>query len=185
MNCDFNFNLVNSQKKSIRLLANGILVINAIVLLYITYKLSYSKYYYIRITFIVVLAALDIYAKRKDWLYHTGALMLVFIGWLLFNYWWVGVIMIALSLFAELAVAQKRICFEDKSISTNTVFGKTYNWDNLQNVVLKDGLLTLDFKNNKIFQVYLKDDTTKETEQKFNEYCKSKINLVSKNYTQS
>jgi len=43
-------------------------------------------------------------------------------------------------------------------------------------VILKDGLLTLDFKNNKVYQKEaLDDDEPDADEDEFNEYCKSRL----------
>lgn len=176
MNCDFNFKLINPHKRSIRLLANGILLLNGLILLYFNYQQHQSNYFYLRISLILFLASIDIFSKRKDWLYHTFGVMLVFVAWLYFGYWWIGIIMIALSVFAELAVADKRICFENNSVYTTTIFGKTYSWAKFQNIVLKDGLLTLDFKNNKIVQTIIDNEIDLQVEANFNTYCKQKIN---------
>ena len=43
------------------------------------------------------------------------------------------------------------------------------------NVVLKDGILTLDFKSNKIFQSELKENETPVDEQKFNQFCTEQL----------
>ncbi len=176
MNCDFNFKLINPHKKSIRLLANCILLLNGLILLYFNYHQHQSNYFYLRIFLIIFLVVIDMFTKRKDWLYHTFGVMLVFVAWLYFGYWWIGIIMIALSVFAELAVADKRICFEKDTIYTTTIFGKTYTWFKFQNIVLKDGLLTLDFKNNKIIQTTIDKEVNLQEEENFNLYCKQKIN---------
>jgi len=43
-------------------------------------------------------------------------------------------------------------------------------------VILKDGILTLDFKDNKLIQKEVLDDDEPEAEEdEFNEYCQSKL----------
>jgi hypothetical protein len=52
---------------------------------------------------------------------------------------------------------------------------KKWNWSLFNNVIIKDGLLTIDFKNNKIQQILLPANYW-EFEQKFNEFCKEQLN---------
>lgn len=51
---------------------------------------------------------------------------------------------------------------------TQGPFKKMYDWELLSNIILKDGLLTLDFKNNKILQYEIRQ---KEDEDEFNIFC--------------
>src|SRR5665811_464424 len=44
------------------------------------------------------------------------------------------------------------IGFEKQGVVINSLFKKKVQWSELQSVILKDGLLTLDFKNNRLFQ---------------------------------
>jgi hypothetical protein len=51
---------------------------------------------------------------------------------------------------------------------------RSFNWAMLNNVIIKDGLLTIDFKNNKLIQQYLpKNNQSKEKD--FNDFCKACI----------
>lgn len=65
---------------------------------------------------------------------------------------------------------------EEKGIRLKRSFSnKMYDWPAFNNVVLKDGLLSLDFKNNKLLQLEL-DSTARADEQQFNVFCANKIN---------
>ncbi|MGC5098563.1 hypothetical protein ACPXA0_26545, partial [Escherichia coli] len=46
----------------------------------------------------------------------------------------------------------EEIAFDKEEIVINSFPKKRYTWNELNNVVLKDGLLTIDFKNNKMLQ---------------------------------
>jgi hypothetical protein len=48
------------------------------------------------------------------------------------------------------------------------------NWDEVQNIVLKDGILTIDFRNNKLIQQELDEDDA-VNEKDFNEFCKQQL----------
>jgi len=47
-------------------------------------------------------------------------------------------------------------------------------WNELQNIVLKDGILTIDFRNNKLIQQDLDEEVT-VNEKEFNEFCKQQL----------
>jgi hypothetical protein len=56
---------------------------------------------------------------------------------------------------------------------------KKISWPELNNVIIKDDLLTMDFKNNKVFQLYTDDEEDDEYEvesDEFNEYCLGRLN---------
>jgi hypothetical protein len=54
----------------------------------------------------------------------------------------------------------------------NSLFKKRYDWTQFTNIVLKDGLITLDFANNHILQREVEDDEEDDAdEEEFNEYC--------------
>ncbi|MCY7422164.1 MAG: hypothetical protein LH478_10540 [Chitinophagaceae bacterium] len=65
----------------------------------------------------------------------------------------------------------KEIGFTEKEIVFNTLISKQYDWADMNNVLIKDGLLTLDFKNNKVIQKEIEGDVSKEIEQEFNSFC--------------
>jgi hypothetical protein len=48
-------------------------------------------------------------------------------------------------------------------------------WKNISTLMLKDGLLTLDLKNNKLMQ-NLVDDHTRIDEKEFNDFCREQLN---------
>jgi hypothetical protein len=58
------------------------------------------------------------------------------------------------------------------------LFPKKINWNELNNVVIKDDLLTIDFKNNTLFQAYTDDEEDDEYEvgdDEFNAYCRERL----------
>ncbi len=70
------------------------------------------------------------------------------------------------------------IGFSNDLVIINTLFRKKYAWSAFNNVVLKDGLLTLDFRNNRIFQrETAEDDEPDADEDEFNRYCSDRLAL--------
>ena len=61
----------------------------------------------------------------------------------------------------------------DDQVVINTFFRKRYHWKEFSNLVLKDNLLTLDFKNNKIIQKEIMWQDVNEKE--FNAFCNEQL----------
>jgi hypothetical protein len=94
------------------------------------------------------------------------------------------------------------LSFSASEIKINKFINKEYQWSDFNNIVLKDGLLTLDFANNKIIQVEPdwtepllfaidKDDDIDayqdiigedypKLEKEFNDFCRSHLQLADK-----
>ena len=53
----------------------------------------------------------------------------------------------------------------------NSLPKKRFQWSELQNVVLKDEILTLDFHNNKLIQKEIETPVSAEEEKEFNDFC--------------
>lgn len=53
---------------------------------------------------------------------------------------------------------------------------KTFLWKDVSNVVLKDGILTIDLKNNKLIQSAISKESADINEREFNLFCKEQLN---------
>jgi hypothetical protein len=62
----------------------------------------------------------------------------------------------------------------DKVTVKRMIGSSEYQWQQFNNIILKDNLLTLDFKNNKVLQLEV-DQTTTVDEKTFNAFCSDKI----------
>lgn len=69
----------------------------------------------------------------------------------------------------------QEIGFSKESISFNTFPFKHYGWEQVKNVVLKDDMLTIDLKNNKIIQREIEPAELTEEETEFNEFCRQQM----------
>jgi hypothetical protein len=113
--------------------------------------------------------------KRK--VYYSRALLLAGLVWMKMPYFsWLLFVFIILALLEYQAKYAIEIGFSDNEIVINSLFKKSYNWTQFNNIVLKDGLLTLDFANNRIFQREVEDDEEDDAdEDEFNEYCNHQL----------
>lgn len=69
---------------------------------------------------------------------------------------------------------QPIIDISDAAIELKKMIGSTsFPWTDFSNIILKDNLLTLDFKNNKVLQLEVEEGSV--VEKSFNDYCSKKI----------
>ena len=59
----------------------------------------------------------------------------------------------------------------------NKLFKKKVTWDEIDNVILRDGWLTVDFKNNKLLQKQIDSGENEASEEEFNEWVRNRHNL--------
>ena len=173
--------LKNNHKKNIEktgwLFAILSLILQAISIYYS--PTQFTPYFFLIISLLLIFSiALDATKKRQI----RFGLMLVIAG--------IGIIIcailpLAIGLLLILAglsekhlLLNREIGFSEKEIKENGLFGKTIQWKELNQVLIKDDILTIDFKNNKLIQQYTDDEEDEDYEageEEFNAYCRNRI----------
>jgi hypothetical protein len=171
----FELELNNEKVKSYNRFAVFIFLLNAAAIagsLYAMYgSISNNKFGFI--SMILLLLSIFIYIlapikKNKEIVFLTAAPG-IFFYWIFTGYWGIGLIM--LSLFGLYLVSKRKLIVnvEHDKIIYPAFPKRTITWDELNNVILKDGLLTIDFKNDKLIQAAIINTETNEKD--FNDFC--------------
>jgi hypothetical protein len=89
------------------------------------------------------------------------------------RYWAIPIISTVLQvyLFIEIRKATRFQFDNDRILLKGPFLNRKYGWDILDNVIVRDGLLTLDFKTNKFVQEEIDADKSKLDSLAFNAYC--------------
>ena len=119
-----------------------------------------------------------IQSRRKRKVYYSRALLIAALVWMKMPYLqWLAFVFIILGLLEYQAKYSVEIGFADDRVVINYMFKKVYRWDQFNNIVLKDGLITLDFTNNRVLQREIEDDEDEDDaeEDELNEYCRSRM----------
>lgn len=135
------------------------------------------------IIFIILLVAWSWYIAKKNnkEMYYSKALLIAGLVWTKMPYFpWLIVVFVILALLEYQAKLSPEIGFSSDHIIFNGLFKKKYNWSEIDNVILKDGLLTIDFKNNKLFQKEIDTGENEAGEAEFNEWVRDKLNNFTK-----
>ena len=128
--------------------------------------------------YLFVLTFFWVLRKRQDIFKYSVVVYLLHISlWVLLSGYIALLIVVLLILFTE--VIRKRKTFilfsKEEIIFQYILSSKKYCWQQMDNVILKDGLLTVDFKNNHLLQVEAIQDGDAFSETQFNDFCKSLI----------
>jgi hypothetical protein len=106
------------------------------------------------------------------------------VGWFLMpiKISWIGLIFAILIFLEAQAKHVVEIGFDTDCIVFNTLFSRRFHWSDFNNIILRDGLLTVDFKNNRLIQREIADDVEDDDadEDEFNAFCREQLNAATK-----
>jgi hypothetical protein len=127
----------------------------------------------------IILAVLVIAKWVHSRVTATGyriALLIAGIGWYFaFHHYLVTILYFLCSFFEKQVKFKQEIGFDDEGVTFNYFPKKHYPWHEVSNVILKDGMITVDLHNNKIFQKELESDISDAIEKEFNGFCRSHL----------
>lgn len=115
---------------------------------------------------------------HRSKLRYRYLLLLAAMGWMLLTpVPWVGAFFFVLTFLEYQTKRPLEIGFDQDRVVINTLIKQQFDWSVFNNVLLKDGLLTLDFKSNRLIQKEVADDEDEDDadEEEFNLYCKGRL----------
>lgn len=87
----------------------------------------------------------------------------------------ISALILLLGFVLHYSYVEPLVVVKQESVTVRKTFSnKKYNWQDFSNIVLKDNLLTLDFKNNKVMQLEIENNFSVD-EGQFNEFCETRI----------
>jgi len=178
MHYDYVVTLKRENARKSDLVSVLLLIFSILSFCYVQIRSGFSAFLSISaiILFLGLIMNLYSYQKRREmryrnWLFAAGLFWLgmPFLQWMFLPF-------VFLALLEAQAKYPLEIGFYADGIVLNSLFKKKFPWTSLQSVILKDGLLTLDFRDNKLIQKeVLDDDEPDAPEDEFNDYCRSKL----------
>jgi hypothetical protein len=119
-----------------------------------------------------------LYYRTDREIYYSKALLIAGLVWTKMPYFeWLIIVFAFLALLEYQAKRAPEIGFADDHIMINKLFKKKVTWDEIDNVILRDGWLTVDFKNNKLLQKQIDSGENEASEEEFNEWVRNRHNL--------
>lgn len=136
---------------------------------------------YILLGFYALLSSLYLSFRNHPKAFETFSLVLAL---LYANFWFQHVGIAATIIFGVIFLAvsivqgkRTQVLFTGEGIHLTRVFKTVvFPWQAMSNVILKDDILTIDFKSNKIIQVELAENNLAVDESEFNTFCTRQLN---------
>jgi hypothetical protein len=177
----YTFSLQTDNKKKYLLMQRLLLVITgALSTFSIIFSWSDKLSLYFSFTLIIGIAVMLAIKKMHSVFLGKAHFLEKMLG-LCFGISWVaasgystGLIVLTLTLLFSLATADTVIQLGDKIIIKTGLIKRTYAWMELDQVILKDGLLTIDFKTNQLLQHPVGQDAAID-ELAFNTFCRENL----------
>jgi hypothetical protein len=178
MHYDYVVTLKRENARKTDLVSFLLLIFSILSFCYIQIRSVFSGFLSIAATILLVGLLLNLYFFRKgnemrfrNWLFAAG---LFWLGMPFFQ--WMFIPFVFFALLEAQAKYPLEIGFHENGIVLNSLFKKKISWPSLQSVMLKEGILTLDFRNNTLFQKEVLDDDEPDAhEDEFNDYCRGKL----------
>lgn len=95
--------------------------------------------------------------------------------WFLVDRYLLALCIICFAIIGTYTRRKFEVVFTKEGIVYPSFPKKTFSWNDVSNVVLKDGMLTIDLKNNKLIQSLISKESTDINEREFNLFCKEQM----------
>jgi len=174
----FELILKNEKEVSYNRISILLLVLNLAGLLFITYLKDFKSLVpFFMATIAIFSAFIAFYSRyRSERSPLTGAFFVLSLAWILADYWVVGVLNFLFMILHIAALQKPIVSVRENQVIYPSFPRKKIDWQELSNLIIKDGLLTIDFKNNKIIQQQIADISSTIDEKEFNDFCRQQLN---------
>lgn len=172
----FELVLKNEKIKQYHLFALLIILLN--VLFLVTLAVTNNEIRFRSIAIILLIAVFFIvekYSKKKKYNAKAAAILLIILAYLAFQLWWAALIAASLYILYIISMRKLMVNVNTSGINYPSAIRKVIEWKELNNMLLKDGLLTIDFKNNKIIQQLIESTNEPVDEKEFNDFCREQL----------
>jgi hypothetical protein len=182
MHYDYVVILKRENARKTDLVSFLLLIFSILTFTYIQFRHGITGFISIAVIILAIGLGINLYALRRGremrfrhWLFAAAVFWL---GMPVLQWMFLPFLFVA---FLETqAKYPLEIGFNSDGVVVNSLFKKRIPWNSFQSVILKDGLLTLNFTDDKLIQKEVLDDDEPEAdENEFNDYCRSKlVNLL-------
>lgn len=184
LNYEYRLELINGKRNTYDTLAKWLLLTNIVVIAFLTLSDLDPRKKQSLIIFVFILPLLKFLLEKffrkphqqptsliNYWYWIVAALVLT-------NYYWLAAANTTLAILYWLSTQKLWVKVGNTGIEYPSFPKSFFEWSTLSQVVLKDGLLTIDKKDNTLIQQPL-NDLSDIDEAEFNSYCQSQLQKVS------
>jgi hypothetical protein len=179
---DFIIELKRPSYRSINWISQLMYLISIVVFFMVLIQKESTRpfVHYIAIIGIIATWIYCLIAEKKDRQpYYRLGLFLAAAGWYYIpKGGCIALIYLVAALLEKQVKFPQEIAFGKDEIVINSFPKKVFLWKDLNNVIIKDGIITVDFKSNKLIQKEIQSGSTLQDEKDFNEFCQNRLKGV-------
>ena len=180
----YSFILKNEKTKKYRLISQLLVLFNLLGFIFLLINSEVRVAKNIILLFAILITAVYTFFTVMEWIskkslpdfWHRSIFGICALVWMKEGFWWISIMLLLFILLDVIAHKKLVVHVTDKTIVVPYVLQKEADWNEVDNVILKDGLLTIDFKSNKLFQQLVLNSDEDINEKEFNEFCKQQLN---------
>jgi hypothetical protein len=175
----FQITLKNEKARLYNQLSWLIIIIHIVIFIYLSLFSAGRNIRGISIAILILLAFcffLKYYFRKTKWQigFHPFFFLLIS-GWIGMSQYWLAAIPFIFDLMYTITTRKFNVTFSKETITYPSFPVKKIRWNEVSNIILKDGLLTIDFKNNKIIQQHIEETGNPVNEKEFNDFCSGQL----------
>lgn len=170
----FDLTFKNERERTYHLITLFYVVLHALYFIYLLFDTALWKQGVAGIVIIVVYSTYKLLIKinKQKFYFGSGIFYLLSLFFGITGWWWLFGLEMIISTFCFFLFQERSVYFTSYLIEVRKRPYKSYKWSDLQNVVLKDNMLTLDFKNNTLVQGEIESPID---ENAFNTFAKEQL----------
>lgn len=180
----YEINLPDQRTRFYPMVTFFMLLINTFMFGYLLSRASddVKGYSLIKIGFILGLVSLVFFAVqryRKILLSYKPeiAFIIMALTWFFLGAFWQGLLMLLVAVMGLISSRKQVLLISQEGIQLPGLRAKKIAWADVSNIVIKDAILTIDLKDNRLIQLLLDaNDRSRINEEAFNAFCRSKLN---------
>jgi hypothetical protein len=180
----YSFILKNEKTRNYRLISQLLVLFNLLGFVFLLINSEIGIVKNILILFAILITAVYTFFTVREWIsrkplpdfWHRSIFGICAFVWMKEGFWWLSIMLLLFILLDFIAHKKLVVHVTNKTIVVPYILQKEMTWDEVNNVILKDGLLTIDFKNNKLFQHIIMNSEEDISEKEFNEFCRQQLN---------
>lgn len=130
------------------------------------------------VTIIILFVCFVLQSYFKNSTYRFGFTSFFFvsiIGWISMEKYVFAGLVIVLQILSFMTTRKLAVIFSKANILYPSFPAQSIKWKDLNQVILKDSLLTIDFKSNKLIQQLVDESKTTVDEKEFNDFCNQQL----------
>ena len=164
----------NRKIQTYRRITLLLVVLNTLFFIYFLFDDTLRKTAILSGAVIILFAAFSFYKTKKahqSFFLSEWVFFLLMILWIQFDNYWMASVSMILFLLCTAATDKLTYDFNFALIKQKNFPWNKYSWNIMENVILKDNIITMDFRNNRIIQAEIENENINETD--FNVFVRS------------